>query len=80
MMKGKSTSCQVVKQLIAIEHVFPYSVTDQSNFVLKLFDVSEDEVGKIDLGNLDVGVGRPHDKLLFLWRDLRHFVFAAYGN
>ena len=61
----------------AFEHVY---LTDQRNVVLELFDVSEDKVGEVDLGDLDVGVGRPHDELLLLWRDLRHLVFAADGN
>ena len=63
--------------MTAHEHAF---LTDQRNVVLELFDVSEDEVGEVDLGNLDVGVGRPHDELLLLRRDLRHLVLGADGN
>ena len=71
--KYNSPSCKFMWEFISC----PLSVTDQGNVVLELFDVPEDEVGEVDFGNLDVGVGRPHDELLLLRRDLRHLVLAA---
>ena len=54
-----------------------YVCTNQGNVVLPLLDVPEDKVGDVDLGDLDVGVGRADDELLFLRRDLRHLVLGA---
>ena len=55
-------------------------MTDQGNIVLELLDVPEDKVCEVDLGDLNVGVGRPHDELLLLRRDLGHLVLASNGD
>ena len=55
-------------------------LTDQCDVVLPLLDVPEDEVGEVDLGDLDLRVGRPDDELLLLRRDLGHLVLGGHNN
>ena len=55
-------------------------LTDQCDVVFPLLDVPEHEVGEVDLGNLDLRVGRPDDELLLLRRDLGHLVLGAYRH
>ena len=55
-------------------------LTDQCDVVLPLLDVPEDEVGEVDLGDLDLRVGRPDDELLLLRRDIGHLVLGGHHN